>query len=410
MTSLGMQRDPFAPDSLEHPLPVYAELHRAPGIHLVPGTRLWIVARHALVLEAIGRPEDFSSNLMAQLKLVEPPPFEDVLAIADPPVHTAHRRLVNASFTSRRVDALEPGIRALLTERLDAMIARGRGEWMAEISQPVPMLAICRVLGVPDSAAAREQRFADEGSELVSPTTDDARRFELRRSFEEWCVDIEARIDAVADPPPADVQGDLVRAMRAGTLRRREAASFVAQLVAAGFESTGSLLGSAVRMLAEDPRLAARLRGDPAAIPAFVEEVARLESPFRGHHRLVQRNSEIGGVHLLAGDQLLLSWAAANRDPEVFPDADALHLDRPNVRAHLGFGHGIHFCVGAPLARLEARVALEELLARTADIALDPAAPAPRHLPSATVRRLAHLHLAFAPATAIGPSARTRGA
>ena len=216
-----MRLDPFEPKALEHPLPVYAELLRVPGLHRVAGTRLWIVARHALVLEALGRPEDFSSNLMAQLRLVEPPPFEDVLAIADPPVHTAHRRLVNVSFTSRRVDALEPGIRAIVTERLSAMVARGRGEWMAEFSKPVPMLAICRMLGVPDAVAARQIRFADESSELVTPTTDDTRRFELRKTFEEWCDDIEARLDAVGDPAPADVQGDLVRAVRAGAISRR---------------------------------------------------------------------------------------------------------------------------------------------------------------------------------------------
>jgi len=395
--------DPFAPEALEEPYPIYAELRRPPGVHQAPGTRIWLVARHALVLEALERPEDFSSNLMGQLRLAEPPPFLDVLAIADPPVHTAHRRLVNVSFTSRRVDALEAGIRALVAERLGPLVARGRGEWMAEISQPVPMLAICRVLGLPDSAAASQQRFADEAGELVTPTTGDARRLELRKSLHEWSADLEARLDAVGDPPPADVQGDLVRAVRERLLTRREAASFVAQLVGAGFESTGSLLGSAVRLLAGDPALAARLRGEPARIPAFVEEVARLESPFRGHHRLVRRECALGPVRLRAGDQLLLSWAAANRDPEVFEAPDALRLDRPNPRHHLGFGRGIHFCVGAPLARLEVRVVLEELLARTARIALDPEAPAPRHVASATVRRLARLHLVFEDAS--GPMA-----
>jgi len=184
----------------------------------------------------------------------------------------------------------------------------------------------------------------------------------------------------------------LLGALERGTLARGEAIGIGVVLVGAAGESTASLAGSAVRLLAERPDLQEVLRRDPARVPAFVEEAVRLESPFRGHYRAVLRPARLGGVALETGDRLLLLWASANRDEARFARPDELDLARPHPRDHLGFGRGIHFCVGASLARLEARVILEELLARTREIALDPVLP-PRHVPSLFVRRLAQLHL-----------------
>jgi cytochrome P450 len=156
--------------------------------------------------------------------------------------------------------------------------------------------------------------------------------------------------------------------------------------VGAGAESTSALTGNAVRILAEAPELQNDLRSHPERIADFVEEVLRLESSFRGHYRHVNRDTKLGDVDLPAGSRLLLLWAAANRDPERFPSPDVVDLDRPNKREHLAFGRGIHFCVGARLARLEARVALEELLADTSSFAIDPERPA-RFVSSIFVRR-----------------------
>lgn len=163
-------------------------------------------------------------------------------------------------------------------------------------------------------------------------------------------------------------------------------------LFGAAGESTASLLGSAVRLLAEDAELQQRLRADLDLIPAFVEEVVRLETPFKFHYRVVRRETQLCGTLLQPNDLLLVSWAAANRDPEQWPDPHKLLLDRPGAARHLGFGYGIHFCIGAPLARLEGRVALEELLARTRLIKLDAARP-PEHVSSLFVRRLQQLYL-----------------
>jgi cytochrome P450 len=147
-----------------------------------------------------------------------------------------------------------------------------------------------------------------------------------------------------------------------------------------------------VRLLAERPELQAQLRREPGRLAAFIEEAVRLESPFRGHYRAVVRPARLGGVALEPGDRLLLLWASANRDEARFERPDELDLARRHPRDHLGFGRGIHFCVGASLARLEARVILEELLARTRRFTLHSALP-PAHVPSLFVRRLAHLDL-----------------
>ena len=145
-------------------------------------------------------------------------------------------------------------------------------------------------------------------------------------------------------------------------------------LAGAGGESTSSLTGSATRILAEQPALQRELRANPLLIPDFVEEAVRLESSFRGHYRAVRRDTKLGDVELPQSSRILLLWAAANRDPETFESPDSVDLGRPNLREHLAFGRGIHFCVGA---RLEARIILEELLARTQSFSLDPVAGSP---------------------------------
>jgi cytochrome P450 len=170
------------------------------------------------------------------------------------------------------------------------------------------------------------------------------------------------------------------------------------QLVIAGSDSTGNLIGNAVRLLAEHPELQARIRAEPALIPAYLEEVLRFESPFRGHFRVATRHTTLGGAEIHEGARLFLMWGSANRDPEVFDRPDDLVLGRPNVGEHFGFGWGVHRCVGAPLARLEARLALDLLLAATSHIAPTRGAPPPEYVPSMLVRRLSHLHLDLDPA------------
>jgi cytochrome P450 len=251
---------------------------------------------------------------------------------------------------------------------------------------------VARLLGLPGTDLDRLLGWAMTGGELLAGTADLARMTQLTTETARLHAYLDHHLDAALAAPPANLLGDLAQAVRDGQLDRDHARGILVVLVGAGGESTASLIGSATRLVASDPALQGTLRADPAALPTFVEEVVRLESPFKGHYRVVRHPTTLGGQVLPAGHRLLLLWAAANRDAATFAEPDTIDLTRRVPRQHLGFGRGIHFCVGAPLARLEARVVLEELLARTSDVALDAARP-PVHIPSIFVRRLAHLHL-----------------
>jgi cytochrome P450 len=176
-----------------------------------------------------------------------------------------------------------------------------------------------------------------------------------------------------------------------------EALGILGLILSAGGESTTSLLGTGVRILAQDAELQDRLRREPELIPAFVEEACRVEPPFRGHYRRVLTDTTLGSVELPAGARLVLVWPAANRDAETYEHAEVLDVDRPNPRQHMGFGWGIHLCIGAPLARLEARVTFERLLARTSSFTVQAPPSSLRHHRSLMVRRLVELPLTLEP-------------
>ena len=198
-----------------------------------------------------------------------------------------------------------------------------------------------------------------------------------------------------AEDPADDLLGVCARAVTDGDLTIEEAVGTLVILLGAGGESTASLIGNAARLLAEDRDLQDRLRADVELVEPFLEEALRLESPFKGHFRQVRRDCELGGVGLSAGTTVFLLWASANRDAAEYDRPDEVVLDRRMVRGHLAFGRGIHHCVGAPLARMEAAVAIERLLEETTGFELDPA-DAPQWERSLFVRRHRRLPLSLA--------------
>src|SRR4029453_18148962 len=210
---------------------------------------------------------------------------------------------------------------------------------------------------------------------------------------------IEAYTRARQDPTTYrdGIIGTVAQAAKHGELDDLEAIGILTLLIAAGGESTTSLLGTAVRILAEAPDLQDRVLADRTLVPAFVEEALRYDPPFRGHYRVVTRDTTLGDTHLPAGAHLVLMWPAANRDDTAYQRPDEVQLDRPNPRYHLGFGWGIHLCIGAPLARLEATVAIDILLTRTRRFHIDHDSAPLRYHPSLMVRRLTALPLVLTP-------------
>lgn len=395
--------DPFSPESLEDPYALYDRLRDEAPVWEVPGTGLHLVTGHAEILEVVNDADTFSSRLAALLmaggegvSLIEGGEAmgpADVLAVTDPPDHTRHRQLTRPAFSERAIGDVEPFIRRTVADALGPGLEAGEAEWMTSVASPLPVVTIARVLGLPDTDLARLKEWSDAGVELLGGVASPERMDELLRTtgaFLGYCAE---QVERGRQPDAVGVVGGVGRAVDAGTISVDEATAMVLQLVIAGAESTASLVGSAARILAGRPDLQSELRRAPGRIPAFVEEALRLESPFRGHFRVATRNTTLAGVALPEGSRLMLMWGAANREPDEHPGPADVDLARPNPRAHFGFGWGLHFCIGAPLARLQARVALETILTGTERFALAADADAPRHVPSLFVRRLAHLHL-----------------
>ena len=396
--------DPFAPDALEDPYPLYDLLQREQPVTQLPGTDIWLVSRHADVVEAASKPEVFSSNISAVVYRGDGPNpvvlqadpdaigAVDVLATADPPAHSTQRKLMNRVFVPSRISALEPMIREVVVSTLESAVAAGEMEWMDDLSNPLPVQVISTVLGLPSADGDRLKQWADAGVDLLSGVAPPER---LGECWQLMVGFLQYLRDRLASPAPGSVRAEIAEAVARGDLSEREGVSLMLQLVIAGSESTASLMGSAVHMLASDPRLQDELRAHPERIGVFVEEALRLESPFRGHFRVTREDTVLGGVALPKGARLMLMWGAGNRDPQTYSCPADLDLAREKPKQHLAFGSGIHFCLGAPLARLEAKIAIEELLARAARVELV-ADEKPRHHPSLFVRRFERLRLQLA--------------
>jgi cytochrome P450 len=390
---------------VDDPYPFYARLRETAPVWQVPGTRTFFVAPWELVAEAVARVDDFSSNLTAVLiagddgdatefDMTPLGPAINVLATGDDPDHAAQRKLVAPHFTAGHLAVLEAGLDAVMDALWADGVARseGRVEWMSAVGDRLPMTLVARVIGLPDEDVAQLISLGYESTDLLSgllSLADMGPLAEAAATLNEYLL---AQFEKALAAPSDDLLGAYAQRVHAGEMTAADVVGALVILVGAGGESTAGLIGNAARLLAERPDVQDELRRDPALVARFLEEVLRLESPFRGHYRHVRRDTELGGVPLEAGDHLLLLWAAANRDPAEFEDPDELRLDRRLSTHHFAFGRGLHFCLGAPLARLEARCAIEALVTRTTSFRLDPGAT-PAWQPSVFVRRHAELRL-----------------
>lgn len=389
--------DLFDPRVRENPYPHYAELRRDAPVCAVDPGGLWAVSRFADIVALFKDPAVYSSQglrPMAVQPWLEHNPIADSLVMMDPPRHTSARALVTRAFGSRVVPRIEPIVRDIAA----TFAARVQGGAELDIcdafSVPLPAAVIANLLGFDRALIARFRDWTDD-LVAISPATPADAHPRIRASigeFERYVRDVLAdrrrarRDDLVSDLIDAEVDGQ--------KLTEDELVSFLFLLLVAGFETTAHLLTNALRLLAAYPALLERLRADPASIPAFVEEVLRFEPSVHGTARLALTDVEVAGVQLPAGSVLLLLLASANRDEAQFPDPDRFDIDRKQ-RSAIAFGHGIHFCLGAALARAEVRIALEELVPRIRGVH-QVGEPTWNH--SVTVRGATHCPMAFTPA------------
>jgi cytochrome P450 len=389
------------PSVVDDPYSFYRRLVAEVPVWCVPDTNIVIVSSFDAVTEVASRVDDFSSNLHAilyrsALGTPELLPLEagglHTLAVADPPVHSKHRSTVFPELVARRMATLRPDVEALTDEHLDKALSRPRFEVMSDLANAIPIRVVSRLIGFQDADPERLLAAAFDSTAMLAATGAlEEIQDTMRRTAEimSWIGD---QLQRGVDRGGEGILGVIGVAVAAGDLEFGEGLVIMHTLLSAGGESTTSLLGNAIHLLASNPELQVRLREDPQLVAAFIEEALRLESPFRYHLRHATRTTEVRGVPIAAGSTVLLFWGAANRDPAEYARPDDIVLDRPTPKHHLAFGRGIHFCVGAPLARLEAQVVLTRLLARTEHFAVDPDRP-PERVASLMVRRFSTLPL-----------------
>jgi cytochrome P450 family 144 len=407
------QTDPlFDLEVVEQPHQYYAQLRAFDPVHRIQGTDAFLVARLDLIREVIATPQIYSSQSSEFLHLGEsgepclrspadvPPDLEGVeavLATADPPDHGRQRKILSHLFSVSAISTREAEFRRLIDSTLDPYLRVGQVDWMSDVAEPLPVVMLTRLLGLPDDTAPalKEQGYASV--ELISGFVLEAARTDLQAKMAELGPIIDAYVAARSSglPDQSTVIGACAQAVADGRLSEVEAFVILGILLAAGGESTTSLLGTGVRILAERPDLQHLLRSRPELIPAFVEEACRIDPPFRGHYRRVRADTTLGGVQLEAGSRLILLWPSANHDSEAYEDPEDIDVYRASPRNHVGFGWGIHLCLGAPLARMEAKVTFERLLARTSSFNIDVAPEDLRHHKSLMVRRLVELPLSL---------------
>lgn len=327
-------------------------------------------------------------------------PFNDQLPTFDPPEHTAHRALLSRMITPKRLKENEEFMWRLADRQLDVALSGEGCEFIGDFASPFAMLVIADLLGVPESDHEEfRSALLSEAGTIGSSEGDTMRHSPLEYLYGKFTAYIEDR--------RRNPRGDVLTGVASATFpdgSRPEvidAVRVAANLFAAGQETTVRLLSAAVLMLAESPQLQGKLRANRELIPDFIEETLRYESPVRGDFRLSKCPVSVGGVDLPAGTTVMLVNAALNRDPRKFPEPDTFDIHRPNARSHVAFGRGPHACPGAPLARTEARVSLERMLARTSDIRIDEDRHGPpgdrhyRYLPTFILRGLSRLHIRF---------------
>lgn len=381
----GLGKDnPFRPERRIDPYPAYHKLRAQAPVYFHPGLRMWILTRHADIAEVLRDARFSVDRTKTQIfKLLDPfrplsPDFTNVvlrsLLMLDPPEHTRIRTLVNKAFTPRVAEALRPRVQQIVDQLLDAVEPQGRMELIHDLAYPLPVIVIAELLGVPAEDRARFKEWSDELTILLDPIQDTTGLVHAQAAFTAMRDYFLAIFAARRREPRGDLISALVAVEEQGTrLSETELIAVCGLILGAGHETTTNLIGNAVIALLRNPGERERLCREPERIASAVEEFLRYDSPVQATDRVALTDCEIGGRRIRAGQVVSLLLGAGNRDPAQFPDPDRLDIARADNR-HLSFGQGIHFCLGAALARVEAQVVISALLHRFPHFTGDPSA------------------------------------
>ena len=409
-------------DAIGCPYPIFSALRDESPIHFSDKLGTWVCTKYEDIMEILHDTDRFSSLMptgprdgrsgfaTAMEELAADPSMAEyfqtflanaanaaVLLNADPPEHRRQRKAVNRAFRPTRLRGMEPMIEEVTSELIQEIVDKGESEFVSEFAVGLPMTIIAVALGVETDDLATFKRWSDDLVMPVGnpdPTTEKVRDYLISLSeFNEFFGNLlqlrrqDPHEDIISDVATAEVNDEM--------LNEAEMLSMLQQFLVAGNETTTKLLTNLMHHLAEEDGLEERLREDPSLIDNFIEEGLRFEAPVGGLFRMAKEDTMVGETQLREGDHIWLIFAAANRDPEMFSQPDTFSVDRENARDHLAFGHGEHFCIGAMLARLEARIAVEQILERLQNIRLIDGRNNFEYEDTFVLRGLKELHIAF---------------
>ncbi|MGE0668177.1 MAG: cytochrome P450 [Sphingomonadales bacterium] len=401
--------NPVDDENVECPYPLFKALRRESPVHFSPELGYWLVTRYDDCVEVMMNTDAFKGFGPAPIglsqadvcpvdprRLHRPSAGLGLTTSKEGALYKRNRRLFNAALAPEVLAELEPYIRVVVTDLIDQWIGDGHVEFMRAFASAVPARVIARMLGYPDEDWQTYRRwsdaFIDQISGLHLPTDREA---EVNADRAATLAFQQARVDEQWNDPESFV-GRLrtIRHFDDVPSTREELASVSLSMLTGGLDTTTSLLGNAMHELASRPGHWRRLRADPSLIPNMVEEVLRHDPPTIGLYRSCVEDTRLGDTVIPKGAGLMICFASGNHDETHFPDPEAFDMERENAKTNIAFGKGMRFCPGAPLARMEGRIAFEELTRRIADIRLADGAD-PAHTRSLLFRRIARLDLEF---------------
>ena len=405
-----MKIDYPSSEGAESPFAVYDWWRREAPVYRIPDRpEIYVVSRYEDVVRVARDPATFSSvNSRTGLNgfgFMGESTSGDNLVESDPPDHDLKHRLTFTALKPGRIKEHAGWIEEVVDRLIDAFAERGTCDFVDDFARPLPVAVMARLFGIADADLPLLEQWSDLEVSGLSWMDDERRKrqLELGQEMGRYMTTVVAER---AGAPGEDFVSELIRAQLEfrGAEDQAEIVSLATNVLAGGAATTQHMLGGAMLLLLEHPDELERCRTDASRIPRALEEAMRLESSVQWVPRLVTADAEIAGTPIPSGSYVLIVFASANRDPDRFPDADAFAPDRKGIGGHIAFGTGIHTCIGAPLARLEGRIALDRVLARLVDVRLAEGAGTV-HVPSPSFRGLSHLPLAFRPESERLPAA-----
>ena len=388
VTGIGREFNPFTDPYLSDPYAFWLKARASEPVFYSPELDYWVITRYEDIKAIFADPATFSASIaQTPVKPLAPDVLQmlqgggfrarPTMSNADPPAHTRVRKFAWQAFTPKRVAELEPNIRRLVTRYIDRIESAGQADLVRQVFYELPVLVLFLFLGMPEDDVARVKTWSRKRLMLTWGKLSDEQQMAEAQGLLEYWKYTEAFIGSCLADPPDNYVGDLIRVSRRNEddLSIEEIVNIVYGLLLAGHETTTSMSANAIVTLMNHRHAWDRLCADPALIPSSVEELLRFDSSVITWRRKAVKAAEVAGVPIPEGAKILLALCSGNRDDAHFPDPERFDIDRENARNHLSFGFGIHYCLGAPLARLELKVILEELTRRLPSLRLVPGQP-----------------------------------